>query len=159
MNMKYFLAAIAAALLLVVAGAANAGERIEGSGHEGWYTTLVSELEFGEGHSAMLWRGEGVQFGDDPSQPAGLMTGDCVAIFEFMPDETYKGNGFCTYTDLDGDKTFFTFWEGSDMEEGRTKYFGGTGKFAGVTGGGTYTGEELTDTLSMYTYKDVMELP
>lgn len=151
-------AAIAAALLLGAAEAANAGERIEESGHEAFATIVWDELELDEGHSFAWWRGEGVGFDDDPTSPAYLNTGDCAATYEFMPDDTYKASGFCTYTDRDGDKWFVKWWEGSDMEEGRYEYTGGTGKYAGVTGGGTYTGEELTDTLSTFTYEGVMVL-
>ena len=45
------------------------------------------------------------------------------------------------------------------MEEGRDEFIGGTGKWTGATGGGTYVLEELTDTLSNFRYKGVIELP
>ena len=157
--MKYFFAAIAAALLLVAAGAANAGERIEESGHEAFATIVWDELELDEGHSLAWWRGDGVGFDDDPTSPAHLVTADCAGTYEFMPDETYTVTGFCTYTTRDGDKYYLKWWESPGMEEGRYEYTGGTGKFAGITGGGTYTGEELTDTLSTSQFEGVMELP
>ena len=37
--------------------------------------------------------------------------------------------------------------EGSHLKEYTYKNTGGTGKYAGASGGGTYTLEELTDTL------------
>ena len=43
--------------------------------------------------------------------------------------------------------------EGSHLKEYPYKYTGGTGKYEGATGGGTYTMEELTDTLLGGRYK------
>ena len=39
------------------------------------------------------------------------------------------------------------------------KITGGTGKYEGASGGGTYTQETLTDTLSGVRYKATIELP
>lgn len=39
------------------------------------------------------------------------------------------------------------------------KYTGRTGKYAGASGGGTYTFEELTDTLAGGKYEGAIELP
>jgi hypothetical protein len=45
------------------------------------------------------------------------------------------------------------------MKEYSYKYTGGTGKYEGAKGGGTYIYENLTDTLSALPYKGTMELP
>ena len=152
-------AAIAAALLLVASGAANAGERIESSGYDACVTDLWDVLELDEGHSVALYKGRCVTLNDDPSAGDHKSTGECVGIYEFMPDESWKGSGSCTWTGRDGDKWFLTFEEGSHLDESTYEFTGGTGKLAGATGGGTYVGEELTDALLMERYKDVMELP
>ena len=159
MNLKQFFIAVPAALLLVAAGPANAGESVKKWGHGAYATVVLDVLELDEGHSVMWWRGEGVEVDDDPSSPTHLNTGDCVLVLETMPDETYSGSGFCTFTDRDGDKYFLKHWVGSGMEESRYEYTGGTGKWTGATGGGTYVLEELTDTLSAFRYKGVIELP
>ena len=49
--------------------------------------------------------------------------------------------------------------EGSHLKEYPFKWTGGTGKYEGARGGGTYTYENLTDTLSAGRYKGKMELP
>ena len=41
----------------------------------------------------------------------------------------------------------------------RSRWTGGTGKYEGAKGGGTYTYDNLTDTLSAGRYKGKMELP
>ena len=59
-----------------------------------------------------------------------------------------------------GDKTDTTAWEeGSHLKEYTYKNTGGTGKYEGAGGGGTYTLEELTDTLLGGKYKGTIELP
>jgi hypothetical protein len=83
-----------------------------------------------------------------------------VGKYEYMPDESWKGSGSCTYTYKDGaDKATDTYEEGSHLKENIYKYTGGTGKYQGVTGGGTYTLDNLTDTLGGGKYKGKMELP
>jgi hypothetical protein len=61
----------------------------------------------------------------------------------------YKGGG----------KAFLTWEEGSHLKEYTYKYTGGTGKYDGATGGGTYLYEGLTDTLFGGKYKGTMQLP
>jgi hypothetical protein len=60
---------------------------------------------------------------------------DCTGMFEEFPDRTYKGNGYCTNTDREGDKSFARWSASSDMAEGRYEIIGGTGKFEGTKGG------------------------
>ena len=159
MNMKYFFAAIAAALLLGAAGAANAQESIESSGYDGCVTDLWDVMELDEGHSVVLAKFRCVTFTDDPTSPVHYSTGDCTGTYEFMPDESWKSSGYCTWTFRDGDTAFLKFWEGSDMEVSRYDWVGGTGRYTGATGGGTYTTEQLTDTLTANRIEEVMELP
>ena len=52
-----------------------------------------------------------------------------------------------------------TWEEGSHLKEYTYKNTGGTGKYEGASGGGTYTMEELTDTLLGGRYKGTIELP
>jgi hypothetical protein len=58
-----------------------------------------------------------------------------------------------------GDKVNMTWEEGSHLKEYTYKNTGGTGKYEGASGGGTYTLEELTDTLLGGKYKGTIELP
>ena len=82
--------------------------------------------------------------------------------YEYMPDESWKGSGACTYTykgDKGGDRLYNSWEEGSHLKEYTYKNTGGTGKYEGASGGGTYTLEELTDTLMGGRYKGTIELP
>jgi hypothetical protein len=81
-----------------------------------------------------------------------------------MPDGSWKGSGTCVYTikggdNKSGDKVNMTWEEGSHLKEYIYKNTGGTGKYEGAGGGGTYTLEELTDTLLGGKYKGTTELP
>ena len=52
-----------------------------------------------------------------------------------------------------------TWEEGSHLKEYTYKYTGGTGKYEGASGGGTYVYESLNDTLTGGTYKGQLVLP
>jgi hypothetical protein len=54
---------------------------------------------------------------------------------EAMVSGTYATSGTCTETDKDGDKIFITFTAGAFT------YVSGTGKYKGITGGGTAASE------------------
>jgi hypothetical protein len=58
-----------------------------------------------------------------------------------------------------GDKRYETWKEGSHLKEYLYKRTGGTGHYAGVSGGGTYMYESLTDALFGGRYKGTLLLP
>ena len=76
-----------------------------------------------------------------------------------MPDGSWKGAGTCTDTFKDGNETNYTWEEGSHLKEYTYKYTGGAGKYQGATGEGTYTYENLTDTLQGGRYQGTIVLP
>lgn len=59
----------------------------------------------------------------------------------------------------DGNKLYQSFEEGSHLKEYIYKWTGGTGKYQGVSGGGTYTYDSLTDNLSGGRFKGALVLP
>lgn len=58
-----------------------------------------------------------------------------------------------------GDTLQETWEEGSHLKEYIYKWTGGTGKYEGASGGGTYTLDSLTDTLQGGRYKGTIQLP
>jgi hypothetical protein len=94
---------------------------------------------------------------DDPAAPR--FAEDCVGKYEYMPDGSWKGSGTCTDTYKGGDKKYDAWEEGSHLKEYTYKITGGTGKYEGASGGGTYLYENLTDTLAGGRFKGTMELP
>jgi hypothetical protein len=149
--------AVPAALLILGPGVANAGETINESGALACVNDKWDVKEPEKGHKLVDFAGRCVGIPNDPAAPK--YTEDCVAKYEYMPDESWKGSGSCTRTHEGGDKSYDTFEEGSHLKEYPYKITGGTGKYQGASGGGTYIYENLTDTLAGGTYKGKLELP
>ncbi len=61
-------------------------------------------FEVEKDHVVVLINEKGISISDDFSHPIYMTIVDCVGMFEEFPDKTYKGNGYCTNTDKDGDK-------------------------------------------------------
>ena len=157
MNLKYLFMAVPAALCLVGNWTANAGETINEAGALGLVTDKWDETEVEKGHKLVDYAGRYVGIPDDPDAPKN--TGDCIGKYEYMPDGSWKGAGTCKVTFKGGDTLQESWEEGSHLKEYTYKNTGGTGKYEGAGGGGTYTTEELTDTLLGGRYKGTIELP
>ena len=157
MNLKQLSVAVPAALLVIGSGAANAGQTINEAGAIAFVVDKWDEKEPEKGHKLVDMAARTVAIPNDPAAPK--YTEDCVGKYEYMPDESWKGSGTCTYTFKSGDKMYDSWEEGSDLKEYPYKITGGTGKYEGASGGGTYFYENLTDTLSGGTYKGQLVLP
>jgi hypothetical protein len=157
MNLKQLSVAVPAALLVIGSGAANAGQTINEAGAIAFVVDKWDEKEPEKGYKLVDMAARTVAIPDDPAAPK--YTEDCVGKYEYMPDESWKGSGTCTYTFKSGDKMYDSWEEGSDLKEYPYKITGGTGKYEGASGGGTYFYENLTDTLSGGTYKGQLVLP
>ncbi len=90
--------------------------------------------------------------GEDPNSPLAGVKGPCFG--SVMIDKgAVSGEGLCHYTDADGDMVLMT-WTATGMAEGgRTtgdwEVTGGTGKWDGASGGGTFNAG--TDAMEKYT--------
>jgi hypothetical protein len=156
MHLKLLLAAVPAALLILGNGTANA-ETINEAGALACVNDKWDVKEPEKGHKLVDYAGRYVAIPDDPAAPK--RTGECVGKYEYMPDGSWKGAGTCTVSDKGGGKINESWEEGSHLKEYSYKWTGGTGKYQNASGGGTYTCEELTDTLMGGKYKGTMELP
>jgi hypothetical protein len=158
MKLAHLLAAVPAALFILGSGTANAGQTINDVGTIACVTDKWNESEPDKGHKLVDYAGRCVLIPtDDAAVPKA--TEECVGKYEYMPDKSWKGSGTCTNTYKGGDKMSLTWEEGSQLKEYTYKNTGGTGKYEGASGGGTYTLEELTDTLYGGKYKGTIELP
>jgi len=157
MNLKQLFLVVPAALLMLGSGAANAGETINEAGALACVNDKWDEKELEKGHKLVDFAGRCVGIPNDPAAPK--YTEDCVGKYEYMPDESWKGSGTCTYIFRSGDKMYDTWEEGSHLKEYPYKFAGGTGKYEGASGGGTYIYENLSDTLAGGTNKGTLELP
>lgn len=146
------------ATLLVLGSAANAGQTIDKVGVLVCVVDTWNETEPEKGHKMVDYAGRCVSIPDDTTVMAKAVE-DCKGSYEYMPDGSWKGLGTCDLTTKDGDKLGQSWEEGSHLKESTFKITGGSGKYQGASGGGTYSYESLTDTLSGGRYNGKIELP
>lgn len=81
----------------------------------------------------------GVTFNDKGAGPLHLGPANCFEAF-FAIDGRGKGKGVCAFGDADGDRIFTDFAGtfGPDGANGTNEITGGTGKYAGIQGGGPW---------------------
>ena len=157
MKLKHLFLAAPAALLVLGNGAANAGKTIEEAGALACVIDKWDEKEPEKGHKLVDFVARCVDIPNDPAQPK--YSQQCPGKYEYMPDGSWKASGTCTDTYKDGGTKFESWEEGSHLKDYTYKITGGTGKYEGASGGGTYFYESLTDTLSGGRYNGKIELP
>ena len=157
MNLKQLFVTVPAALVILCSGAACAGQTINDTGAIACINDKWDEKEVEKGHKLVDYAGRCVNIPDDPAAPKYV--DDCVGKYEYMPDESWKSSGTCTETYKGGDTMTESWEEGSHLKEYPYKITGGTGKYQGASGGGTYIYENLTDTLAGGRYKGQIVLP
>lgn len=150
------LIAIVPAFMLGV-GLAHAGEAIDVAGTMACVNDKWNETEPDKGHKLAEYAGRCVVIPNDSS--AKNYVEDCGGNYEYRPDGSWKGAGTCTIDFKSGDTISLTWEEGSHLNEYTYAYTGGTGKYKGATGGGTYKTNEITATLYGGRKKGRLELP
>jgi len=158
MKVTQLFVTVPAALFILCSGAANAGQPINDTGALACINDKWDEKEVDKGHKLVDYAGRCINIPSDPAAPK--YTEDCVGKYEYMPDKSWKGSGTCTYKFKEAEDTITdSFEEGSHLKEYTFKITGGTGKYQGASGGGTYFYDQLTDTLAGGTYKGTIQLP
>jgi hypothetical protein len=158
MNPKAMFVTISAAALSLSCGAANAGTTINKVGALACVNDKWNETEPDKGHKLVDYAGRCVNIPDDPTATP-MASDDCAGNYEYLPDGSWKGSGTCNVTFKGGDKIYENWEEGSHLKEYTFKITGGAGKYQGASGGGTYTYDSLTGTLSGGRYTGKIELP
>lgn len=80
---------------------------------------------------------KGTAIADDPNTPLSLASQNCMFTTVTAADgKTFSSGGLCDGIDKDGD----VYWAIGKADQNGSKwhYLGGTGKFEGLEGGGTY---------------------
>ncbi|MBM3544098.1 MAG: hypothetical protein FJX44_06295 [Alphaproteobacteria bacterium] len=158
MKFSHLLTAVPAVLIVLGAGSALAGSTINKVGVLVCVVDKWDETEPEKGHKLVDYAGRCVNIPDDTTVMAKAAE-DCKGSYEYMPDGSWKGLGTCDLITKEGDKLSQAWEEGSHLKESTFKITGGSGKFQGASGGGTYSYESLTDTLSGGRYNGKIELP
>jgi hypothetical protein len=96
-----------------------------------------------EGTQFMTWEQKGVSLNDDPKSPFHNLSQNCAGVQLWNKGEGTT-LGYCIGLAPDGDKILFEVKQenlkpGPGLKKGTYKYIGGTGKFAGIEGGGEYS--------------------
>ncbi len=125
--------------------AAQAGAETLSMTGEGVGTSETTVTQIAEGHLVMVTNStyEGFSVDDNPMSTS---TGVCNGTMEMMAGKL-SGGGHCVYSDADGD-SWVVNWVSNAMSdkgavEGDWVMTGGSGKYAGASGGGTFS--SLTD--------------
>ena len=134
MNHVNFLLTLALALL-VLAPATTAQEmQVEGYGV--YVPGDTDDIALADGGTLSSGRLRGVLIEEDMGSPLHLISQTCAATDVFGSDASHvQSVGGCTAVDADGDLYYVSFH--NTPEGGMWRFIGGTGKFAGVEGGGT----------------------
>jgi len=158
MNLMQLIVAVPTALFVLGNGAGTAGQTIDHTGAYACVSDKWDEKEPDKGHKLVDYAGRCVTIPDDPAATP-MATDDCVGNYEHKPDGSWKGTGTCNVTFKGGDKLYESWEEGSHLKEYSFKITGGAGKYERASGGGTYTFDNLTDTLGGGRYKGQLVLP
>ena len=154
--MNKLIALLPVTFFVIASGAGIAGEPLKDTGAMACVTDKWDVKEPEKGHKLVDAAMRCVLIPDDPAKTT--ISQDCAGKYEYMPDESWKGNGTCT-DNYPGGKVHLTWEESSHLKEYTYIKTGGTGKYEGVKGGGTYMYQSLTDTLSGGRYKGTILLP
>ena len=135
-----------AAVLAIAAASAQAGGTFDSAG-KGTGTSQNDIVPISDTHMIMhsktTWDAMEMT---DPEHPFNGMSGACFGAVEIMVPGA-SGAGNCAFTDGDGDlstnRWIVTGMTPEGALTGSWTVIGGTGKFTGVTGGGSF--ETLTD--------------
>ena len=157
MKLILLFAALPAALIFAGIGTAKAAQTIEEAGVLVCVMDKWDEKELEKGHKVVDLSARCVDVPDDELAPK--YTQVCPGKYEYKPDESWAATGTCTDTYKSGDTKTESWDEGSALKRYTYKITGGTGKYQGASGGGTYLYENLTDTLSGGRYQGNIVLP
>lgn len=138
--------AVMVTLVSALSCAAASAQQLPKSGtinlHTGWKVSgeviEVADKKF-QGHGTAI----GTSFNDSGSGPMHMGPATCFYTF-FASEGGVKNKGFCAFGDADGDRVF-TDWHGANAAEGTegvNVIAGGTGKYAGIHGKGTWKSKD-----------------
>ena len=96
-----------------------------------------TEHDLPDGRTIYREKTAGFLITDDQNHPLHLMQKTCYgSLISADGAQTLEGNGFCEQMDSNGN-VIWEWWEG-DQTGGTWGYTGGTGKYKGVRGSGTW---------------------
>jgi len=147
----------------IVLDFAAAGEKRQIKSHGASYTTTVNQIEVGdeEGHIILTFENRSIYFSEINGDRFADKGVGFMDINPNKPAEIYM-TGYGIHTDKDGDKMMRSY-KGKPVSKEQWKgvwtVTGGTGKFEGSSGGGTWTSYRLTPEQSYSEVEGEVETP
>ena len=124
------------ALLAVASAITVHAAEIKVSGTVTYVTVSEDSTKLNDGRTVTRLRDKGVVLDINAASPLHLALQDCFSTVILASDGKFiDGAGHCDTFDKDGD-AFWLRWTGTD-EGSKWEVYHGTGKFEGITGGGT----------------------
>ena len=105
--------------------------------------------EIEKGHVFFVGAFSGVFFNDVANGFMDKSSVECPGVNDIVNGLSIANHGYCIVTDKDGDKAF-QVWKGQDTSPnvgaGDFQWTGGTGKYSGIKGNGTYRYTGISNT-------------
>jgi uncharacterized protein YaiE (UPF0345 family) len=135
----FLILAGAAVSFLAVAPESRAQERSD-SGDFTFLTTSSEEMPLSDGHLLVRVVQSGMVFAADPASPLDRSATTCSG--SMVMDASARGTVVSGHCDMvDEDEDVWTIWYAGDQDGGSWGFMGGTGKFEGVEGRGTFSAD------------------
>jgi hypothetical protein len=149
---RLWMAGILVAGIVLVTSSARAAD-VTASGKNMFVNKVLESFKLPDGNMAMRVLSSGFITADDPANPLSLASMTCSGTSVNRGETTVRGAGTCDSVDADGHIAFF-WWRFDEGSGGQWGFLGGTGKWTGVEGGGTYApGQAWKDGRSSNTWK------
>jgi hypothetical protein len=127
------------ALLAVCVTAASAQMTYEATGGNVFIPKVMSSVDLPDGNMLLRIMNSGFSWSENEEAVGGNGSINCYGSNIVNADgEQIDGSGTCETMDTDGD-LWWIWWTGAMA--GDWGFTGGTGKYAGITGGGTWASE------------------
>ena len=133
-----------------------------------WSSQTLSEetTELADGRTVVMSRTVNATFADDAHHPLDNHRAECAGqVVLSAAGEFMSQSGTCFSRDADGDGVSYWFAVASAGTEdcpevcGSFTYYGGYGKYAGMTGGGTWRQKALVGGMTLGTWSDSYSIP
>ena len=129
-----------AAVTLMLLGATRdvaAQQTVTGNGFSVFGPTVTESIALPGGATVRRTASSGFIVTPDPDNPLNEANHKCSTTNLIAADGSVSVAGYCDGIDADGDAWWL--WIRGDQDGGTWAYIGGTGKFDGIEGGGTYS--------------------
>jgi len=135
--MRYFITGFAVLIAtLIIAPLGMYAQEYSDSGDVVYFPTSLETVELPNGMIAVESKTSGYVLAADTESPFHLVAQTCSGTSLLDADNNLlRASGYCAGRDRDGDMYWMSYW--NDEDGGEWTLLGGSGKFEGLSGGGT----------------------